>query len=241
MIAADGTPSSIAFTSESFEIAKQRAVNEGKLLFVDFYANWCTPCKWMDKTTFTHGEIIDVLNTNYVSIKVDIDTKAGFALKEKFAIGVLPTMLIFNSDGSMVERMQETLSKDRLLNLLSFHVHSDNKMDKSHFFNQSPNGYEPSNYQENQEMIDLYSEYRATLEQKDTYRLLVGDYNNYETALNKVNEIRDQFLEEIVVLNEYKEGKVWYKVLMGRFGTIGEADDFQKILQNQFDINTIVY
>ncbi len=239
--AENGNPNRIAFSQESFETAKQRAISEGKLLFVDFYANWCTPCKWMDKTTFVDAEVVSMLNNNYISLKVDIDTPEGYGLKEKFSVGVLPTMLIFDDKGAVVERMQETLSRSKLLNLLSFHLNADNKVEKRHFFNQSPAGYEPSNYQENKEMMELYAAYQKKLASKSTYRLLIGDYNNYQSALRKVNEIRDQFIDEIIVLNDYKDGKVWYKVLMGKFTTIDDADNYRKILQNDHKINSIVF
>lgn len=229
-------PASIDFTSEAFEQAKKRASEEGKLFFVDFYADWCTPCKWMESTTFKDKEVIKTLNNNYVSIKVDIDTKDGFSVKEKYQISVLPTLLIFNSDGELVERVQETLSRTKMMNLLTFHVHKDAKVVQNHYFNQSPN--KETTIQAPVE--DKYNEYR-TKSNKSTYRIQVGDYNNYEAALIKVNEIREEFLEEIIVLNDYKDGAVWYRVLMGNFSSESEATSFQTILKRDFQIDSIVY
>ncbi len=235
--ASNGGASSIDFTSEAFELAKQRATDEGKLFFVDFYANWCTPCKWMESTTFKDKEVVSTLNTNYVSIKVDIDTKEGFSIKEKYQISVLPTLLIFNSEGELVERVQETLSRSKLMNLLTFHIQKDTKVVQNHYFNQSPN--KSANIQAPKE--DKYKEYRSTNSNKSTYRIQVGDYNNYEAALRKVTEIREEFLEEIIVLNDYRDGAVWYRVLMGNFGSESEATSFQTILKRDFQIDSIVY
>jgi len=232
-----GTASSIDFTSEAFELAKQRATEEGKLFFVDFYANWCTPCKWMESTTFKDKEVVSTLNKNYVSIKVDIDTKEGFSIKEKYQISVLPTLLIFNSDGELVERVQETLSRSKLMNVLTFHIQKDAKVVQNHYFNQSPN--KSTNIQAPKE--DKYNEYRSSVNKKSTYRIQVGDYNNYEAALKKVTEIREEFLEEIIVLNDYRDGAVWYRVLMGNFGSESEATSFQKILKRDFQIDSVVY
>ncbi len=230
-------PGAIDFTNESFDSAKQRASEEGKLFFVDFYANWCTPCKWMESTTFKDKEVIKTLNSNYVSIKVDIDTQEGFSIKEKYQISVLPTLLIFNSDGELVERVQETLSRSKMMNLLTFHVHKDAKVVQNHYFNQSPN--KDTAIQAPAE--EKYKEYRNTNSNKSTYRIQVGDYNNYESALTKVNEIREEFLEEIIVLNDYRDGKVWYRVLMGNFSSESEATSFQVILKRDFQIDSIVY
>lgn len=235
--ASNVSPASIDFTSEAFEHAKQRASKEGKLFFVDFYANWCTPCKWMDSTTFKDKEVIKTLNNNYVAIKIDIDTKEGFSVKEKYQISVLPTLLIFNSDGELVERVQETLSRSKMMNLLTFHVHKDAKVVQNHYFNQSPN--KESTIQAPVE--DKYNEYRSSNNAKSNYRIQVGDYNNYEAALRKVNEIREEFLEDIIVLNDYRDGEVWYRVLMGNFGSESEASSFQKILKRDFQIDSVVY
>ena len=90
-------------------------------------------------------------------------------------------------------------------------------------------------------MMELYAAYQKKLASKSTYRLLIGDYNDYQSALRKVNEIRDQFIDEIIVLNDYKDGKVWYIVLMGKFTAIEDADNYQKILQNDHKINSIVF
>ncbi len=240
LLAKEGTKTSIDFTSESFEVAKDRALTEGKLLFVDFHASWCTPCKWMDATTFADQEVGNVLNENYVSIKVDIDTPAGFALKEKFAIKILPTMLIFNEEGELVERVQETLSRSKMLNLVNFHVHSSNSVVKHQPFNKSPNDTDAPTNIENPD-TDLYAAYKKYHTKKSTYRVQIGLYKSYEQALTKVNDTRQQFFEEIIVLNGVEDGQVTYKVLMGKFGSFEEADSFKNILRDNYKINAIVY
>lgn len=233
-----GPASSIEFTSESFEVAKDRATKEGKLLFVDFYASWCTPCKWMESTTFADPEVGSVLNKNYVSLKVDIDTQTGFALKEKFEISVLPTILIFNSQGELVERVQETLSRSKMLNLINFHLHSDNSVVKQHYFNKSPNQTETVKKTDS-ELLATYKDYNRV--KKSNYRVELGYFNSYADALTKVNDTREQFFEEIIVLNDYEDGKVMYRVLMGKFGTYEEAEGFKTILKESYNINSLVY
>lgn len=237
--ASNAGPSSIDFTDETFERAKKRASSEGRLFFVDFYADWCTPCKWMENTTFQDKEVANMLNNNYVSIKVDIDTKDGFDVKQKYQIRVLPTLLIFNTEGELVERVEETLSRSKLMNLLNFHVHKDAKVITNHYFNQSPNDTAPVTNPA-PAMDSQYDNYRNKTV-KSSYRVQLGDYDNYEAALRKVNELRDQFLEEIIVLNDYRDGKVWYRVLMGRFGSENEATSFKNILMKNHNLPAIVY
>lgn len=43
----------IQFEKGTFKQALQKAKKENKLLFIDGYADWCAPCKKMEKTCFS--------------------------------------------------------------------------------------------------------------------------------------------------------------------------------------------
>ena len=47
----------IKFFKGTFSEALVKAKQENKILFVDFYAVWCVPCKKMAKTVFTQEEV----------------------------------------------------------------------------------------------------------------------------------------------------------------------------------------
>ena len=46
-----------------------------KKIFIDFYADWCGPCKIMDKNTYGHQELANFLNENYYAVKFDAEGK----------------------------------------------------------------------------------------------------------------------------------------------------------------------
>lgn len=46
---------------------------EPKKIIIDFYADWCAPCKEMDKFTFNHPEIAKIINEKFYAVKFESD------------------------------------------------------------------------------------------------------------------------------------------------------------------------
>ncbi|GAB4324780.1 MAG: hypothetical protein Kow0059_20530 [Candidatus Sumerlaeia bacterium] len=96
----DGRPgdSSIAWRTD-YEAALAEAKKEGQLIFADFHAAWCGPCKMMDRTTFKNDEVVARL-AGYIPLKVDVDAQRNIAMK--YGVTATPTLAILNADGSLV-------------------------------------------------------------------------------------------------------------------------------------------
>lgn len=81
-----------------------QAKAENKLVFVDFYTQWCLPCKMMDEDVFTDREIGKFMNKNFVSYKVDAEKDNGVNLAFVYQVQTYPTLLFMDQQGKVLEK-----------------------------------------------------------------------------------------------------------------------------------------
>lgn len=95
----------VKFEKNDWETIKAKAKAEGKPIFVDTYASWCEPCKWMDKHVFSKAEAGQFFGNHYISYKLDIEKGEGLAFAKQYRVYSYPTLLYFNSEGELVHRL----------------------------------------------------------------------------------------------------------------------------------------
>jgi thiol-disulfide isomerase/thioredoxin len=101
----DYWPASDPLKWTSFEEAKSVAASQNKPIFVDVYADWCGPCKAMDKEVFPNDSVKFILTTRYVLAKVNGDDPVrGDTLKKQFGIRAYPTYIVLSSAGKERKR-----------------------------------------------------------------------------------------------------------------------------------------
>ena len=89
------------FSTYNFEEALSVGKTEGKGVLVKFHADWCHFCKKMDRETFT-DQYVQKAMEDYISVKVNVDSKEGMALARKFGVAGLPTIIMFDKNGKRV-------------------------------------------------------------------------------------------------------------------------------------------
>lgn len=82
---------------------------DGRGVIIDSYADWCLPCKELDKFTFTDGEVKREAE-RFVRLKLDLTTadansEAGRA-KERFNILGVPTVIFLGGDGQELKGLR---------------------------------------------------------------------------------------------------------------------------------------
>lgn len=79
----------------------QESIKKGKPVVIDFYADWCIPCKELEEITFSDRSVVE-MSRNFTMLKVDL-TFGGDSLKEnlkvKYSIKGVPTVIFITKEG----------------------------------------------------------------------------------------------------------------------------------------------
>lgn len=84
---------------ESLDKAQQIAKKKNRVLMVDFWAEWCGPCKQMLNTTYKDKAVV-ARSKKFVPVLVDFDKNADLA--KKYEVEALPTVLFLDSRGEKI-------------------------------------------------------------------------------------------------------------------------------------------
>lgn len=103
----------ITFFEGKYDAALKQAKQEGKPVFIDFYATWCGPCKELARTVFTDLEIKAYYDRHFVCVRVDVDKEEKLA--DKYEITSMPTLVFLDSKGKEIKRFSGLVHKKHFL------------------------------------------------------------------------------------------------------------------------------
>jgi len=104
----------ITFTKGNWQEVLAKAKAENKPIFVDFYAEWCGPCKFMAKNVFTDAEVAEYYNQHFISVKIDAE-KEEPELVRASKIEAYPSLYYFSPDGNLINKNIGSLDKTRFI------------------------------------------------------------------------------------------------------------------------------
>ncbi|MCB0579396.1 MAG: thioredoxin family protein [Phaeodactylibacter sp.] len=123
--AAHSTPP--GFLEGSPPEAQRMAAREGKLYFIFFAADWCMPSQWMEEQTFRDETLAAFLEKNYLALRADVDLPEGKSLKERYAVRILPSVLVFSARGQLLGSHEGAIGPEALQEQLKAYPIPDNR------------------------------------------------------------------------------------------------------------------
>jgi thioredoxin-related protein len=107
----------------TFDQGMELAKKEKKVLVVDFYTDWCSWCKVMDKETYENSEVVDYARKNLVMAKINAETTdrfnyrgtlyAGRELTMMFGVRGFPATVFFTDSGELITVLSGYIPADR--------------------------------------------------------------------------------------------------------------------------------
>ena len=110
------TPNAAAVTwvDVSLDEGIARSSRSGSPVFMLFVADWCGFCHKLERETLSSPVVGEVL-LSYVSLRFDVETPRGAEAARRYGVESLPTILVLDAQGTVVDRTTGMISEKDLL------------------------------------------------------------------------------------------------------------------------------
>ena len=91
-----------------------------KPVIIDFYADWCSPCRELEEITFHDAEIVKHAEQDFIMVKVDLTRKGNpihEQLLKEYEVKGVPTVVFLDREGNEQSnlRLVDFLPADQFL------------------------------------------------------------------------------------------------------------------------------
>ncbi|MBL8887096.1 MAG: thioredoxin family protein [Phycisphaerales bacterium] len=101
-----------AFSDVTLDAAKKQVEGSDKIVVIKFTAEWCPPCKAMDKTTWRDQSVVKWVKDHGVALQVDVDKDQKTA--RAYNIEAMPTMVMLRG-GKEIARTLGYMKPEEML------------------------------------------------------------------------------------------------------------------------------
>jgi len=115
---------------ESFNSGISKARKEKKPVIIDFYADWCSWCKVMDRETFSNEEVSKILEKNFITVRLDMEKKENItfmkttttpsAFASMLGVTGLPTVAFMDESGNFIDAVPGYIKADIFAGILKY-------------------------------------------------------------------------------------------------------------------------
>lgn len=173
--------------------AMEKAKKDGKLVFVDVYAEWCGPCKRLSNSVFPDKKLGELMNQSFVNIKIDGDSDVNIDVMMTYEVEAFPTLLFINPATNEVRKVVGFVTAEELMQEAKYAVdpNSDPVRAATRAYDEDPSESNQKSLiaalmdarEQDEELLktltDSYLEKHSTLDLKDEFDFKVFmDYVN---------------------------------------------------------------
>lgn len=108
---------------QNLDSAFNLASLSNKTIMIEFMAEWCPPCKRMEKETFTNERVIK-RSSEFIFVKIDVDKHQDIAkeykrnAKKYGGIGI-PNIIFIDNDKNVIHQTVGFLNADQLITVMN--------------------------------------------------------------------------------------------------------------------------
>ena len=182
----------------SYETAQKIALSTNRFLLVDFFANWCGPCKEMDKNSWSNEEV-KLLTQDFVLLKVDIDFNKDLA--NKYSVSSIPNIFILDGNGKKLISFLGYQSPGELKNTLSKYL-----LSTEYLAYDLINVFKSDNFPNTLRLVQKYYDYSLFVNQNIKYDVVnLGGLYLYdlERKLNKKDLNYGENIQKLELIKLY--------------------------------------
>lgn len=82
------------------EEAFRSAREEGKAILLTLTATWCHWCHVMDQTSYSHPQVIELVNSKFIPVRVDVDQRPD--ISRRYNQGGFPSIAFLDAQGQLI-------------------------------------------------------------------------------------------------------------------------------------------
>lgn len=102
----------------SYRQGREQASQTGKMLLINFTADWCRYCRKMKKETYTEPEVIAYVSEHFVPVMVDTQKERQIATE--YYVRGLPTIWFLTSEGERISNLPGFVDAPTYLQVLRY-------------------------------------------------------------------------------------------------------------------------